>query len=485
MQTLYTTDQIRAIEQAHGTHGLMEMAGQAVAELARDLAGDGLPILVLAGPGNNGGDALVAARHLKNRWHQVDVVFPGDADKLPADARAALDAWLDCGGKTTNEIPKGISYGLVIDGLFGIGLTRPLEGTYAELIAQANTIPVPRLAIDIPSGLCGDTGRMLGTVIIADNTLTFIAPKPGLFTLDGPDCAGMVHVCDLGVDTISFAPPKGWLIETAPALPTPRRKNSHKGSYGSVGILGGDFSMTGAVLLAASAALLTGAGRVYAGFLAEHAPAVDFSNPELMLRTVKTLLDLNHLTALVAGPGMGRSGHAESALQRTIHYPAPLIADADALGLLAENADLRSQFCLRQEPAIVTPHPAEAATLLGYTVAEIQADRITAALHIAQRYRAITVLKGCGSIVATPDGRWFVNTSGNPGMASAGMGDVLTGIIGSLIGQGMDALDATLLGVYLHGAAADSLAADGIGPIGLTASEVAKEARNLLNEWTT
>jgi len=484
MTPLFNSSRLRAIEQAHGTCGLMEKAGLATAELARELAIDGRPILVLAGPGNNGGDALVAARHLKHRWYKVDVVFTGEADRLPADARNALDAWLACGGTTYSAIPAGTDYGLIIDGLFGIGLARPLAGHYATLIGQVNARSAPRLSIDIPSGLCGDTGRILGAAINADHTLTFIGLKPGLFTLDGPDCAGIVHVCDLGVDAINPATPSIWLTDAPPALPAPRRKNSHKGSYGSVGILGGDTSMTGAVLLGGGAALLTGAGRVYAGFLAEHPPAVDFSQPELMLRTAKTLLDLNHLTALIAGPGMGRSSHAEAIMQRAIVYPAPLLVDADGLTLLAENADLRSQFCLRDAPAIVTPHPGEAATLLDCSTVEVQADRIAAALQIAQRTRAITVLKGCGSIVATSDGRCFVNASGNAGMASAGMGDVLAGIIAGLIAQGLDALDATLLGVYLHGAAAESLVAGGTGPIGLTASEVAREARHLLNQWT-
>jgi hydroxyethylthiazole kinase-like uncharacterized protein yjeF len=483
MQSLYTTTQIRAIEQTHGTLGLMEKAGQAVAELARNLTEDGLPILVLAGPGNNGGDALVAARHLKHAWHRVDVVFTGDAARLPADAKAALDAWLACGGEILSEIPCGNNYGLVLDGLFGIGLIRPLEGAYATLIDQINTIAVPKLAIDVASGLCTDSGRIMGSAIRADYTLTFLGLKPGLFTLDGPDCSGIVHVSDLGVTTDIM--PQGGLIDAPPALPNPRRRNSHKGSYGSVGVLGGDSAMTGAALLAARAALLTGAGRVYAGLLAGHAPAVDFSQPELMLRSAETLLDLNHLSALVVGPGMGHSGAAEAALQRAIDYPAALLLDADALTLLAKNTALRNQFGQRSHGNILTPHPGEAATLLECSVAEVQSDRIAAAQRIARDYHAIAVLKGCGSIVAFPDGRWFVNASGNAGMASGGMGDVLAGIIGSLAAQGMAPEQATLLGVYLHGAAADSLVADGVGPVGLTASEVTQEARNLLNKWTS
>ncbi|MCX7627852.1 MAG: NAD(P)H-hydrate dehydratase, partial [Methylophilaceae bacterium] len=455
----------------------------AAAGLARDLAEAGFPILVLAGPGNNGGDALVAARHLKQSWHRVDVVFTGAPDRLPPDARAALDAWRTGGGEILTTLPAGRQYGLIIDGLFGIGLTRPLTDTFPRLIDQINALPCPRLALDVPSGLCADTGRVLGAAVRADHTLTLLGAKPGLYTLEGPDHAGVVHLTDLGVDTATLADPQGWLVDAPPELPAPRRRNSHKGSHGSVGIAGGDTAMTGAALLAARAALLAGAGRVYTGLLAEHAPALDCGQPELMLRDARTLLDLNHLTALVAGPGMGRSAHAEAVLARALHYPAPLLLDADALGLLAEHAGLRHEFQQRSHGAVLTPHPGEAAALLACSTAEIQADRVAAATRIARDYRAITVLKGCGSITATPDGRWFVNASGNPGLASAGMGDILCGLIAALIAQGMPLLEATLLGVHLHGAAADALVADGVGPVGLTASEVALEARRLLNTW--
>jgi len=476
---LYRVSAIRGIEAAHGTAGLMAKAGLAAATLAQELVADGLPVLILAGPGNNGGDALVAARHLKLAWHQVDVVFTGEAGKLPEDARAAHAAWLACGGSIVADIPPARRYGLIIDGLFGIGLTRELDARHTALVDAVNQMSTPVLALDIPSGLCADSGRVLGCAVNADHTLSFLGLKPGLYTLEGPDHAGTVHSTDLGIPA---QPAQGWLIESRPALPAPRRKNSHKGNYGSLAVLGGETSMVGAALLAARAALLTGAGRVYCGLLAEHAPTVDDGQPELMLRNAKSLLDLDHLTALVVGPGMGRSGHAESALQRALHYPAPLLLDADALPLLSDHQELRQTLRERPFAATLTPHPGEAASLLGCAVADVQADRVAAALKIAHDYHAITVLKGCGSIVATPDGRWFINASGNPGLSSAGMGDVLAGIVGSLIGQGMACLDATLLGVYLHGAAADNLVADGIGPLGLTASEIALEARSLLNE---
>jgi len=484
MTPLYLTSQIRAIEQAHGSTSLMERAGLAAAELARALLPEEADaILVVAGPGNNGGDALVAARHLRQDWHRVEVVFTGDADKLPPDARAAYEAWLACGGEVLTEIQNGKRYGLVMDGLFGIGLARALDARHQNLVRQVNAMSATVLALDVPSGLDADTGQVLGCAIEADHTLTFLGLKPGLFTLDGPDYAGVVHVTDLGVETTLSEQQPGWLLDTPPALLAPRRRNSHKSSHGSVGILGGGTAMVGAALLAARAALLAGAGRVYAGQLAEHAPAVDFGQPELMLRCAETLFEIEHISALAVGPGMGRSQHAEATLQRALQYPAPLLLDADALHLIAANNELRNQFRQRTHSNILTPHPGEAAALLACSVAEIQADRVVSALDIAQAYNAVTVLKGCGSVIATPDDRWFINASGNAGLASAGMGDVLNGIIAALIAQGMAAEAATLLGVHLHGAAADNLVNAGVGPVGLTASEVAQEARDLLNQW--
>lgn len=480
LPTLYRCAEIRALEQAHQGLGLMELAGLATATLARELLGeDGDSVLVVAGPGNNGGDALVAARHLKAHWLNVTLVMAGNPDQLPVDARAAYDQWQACGGHCETTIPDR-RYDLILDGLFGIGLTRPLEGHYADLIEVINTLSAPVLAIDIPSGLCADTGRVLGCAVRATHTLTFLGLKAGLYTLEGPDHAGVITSTDLGLPDDTHA--AGHLLDTPPALPMPRLRNAHKGTFGSVGILGGEQTITGAALLAGRAALLSGAGRVYVGLLDAHAPGVDPLQPELMLRPPKALLDLDHLSALAIGPGMGRSEHAHGLLQRALHLPAPLLLDADALHLLAATPEWHDDLRQRTAGTVMTPHPGEAAALLGISTIEVQNDRIHSALTIAQEYRAITVLKGCGSIIALPDGRWFINSSGNPGMSSAGMGDILCGLICSLIAQGLPIEDATLLGVHLHGAAADALAAD-LGPVGLTASEVTTAARTLLNHW--
>ncbi|GBG15768.1 ADP-dependent (S)-NAD(P)H-hydrate dehydratase [Novimethylophilus kurashikiensis] len=459
----------------------MEKAGLAAADLARKLIGTGKCVLVLAGPGNNGGDGLVAARWLKERGFSVAVVFSGSATNLPPDAKAAHDQWAAAGGTTLTELPQG-DFDLVIDALFGIGLARAPEGIYPKLIEYINAQPAPVLALDIPTGLDADTGRVNGLAVEADHTLTFIGLKPGLFTLEGPDHAGEVHLADLGVPAGEEV--AGFLMDKPPCLPPRRRKNSHKGSYGDVAVIGGAETMVGAAFMAARAALLMGSGRVFVGLLAQHAPTVDLRQPELMVRQAASVVALEHLDVLIVGPGLGRSPAAHDLLAQALQHSAALVLDADALNLIAATPEL--QALLRQRrpgSTVITPHPGEAATLLHTDTAAVQADRVAAACRLASSFNAVTVLKGCGSLVATPDGRWFLNTSGNPGMAAAGMGDVLAGIIGGLIAQRLDAESATLVGVHLHGAAGDALVADGIGPVGLTASEVAQEARNLLNLW--
>lgn len=489
---VYRTAEIRDIEikalAGLQPPGLMERAGLAAAQLARDLAGDrGRGVLIVAGPGNNGGDAFVVARHLKSWWFKVSVVFAGDAAKLSADARAAYDAWHDNGGETIEHIPSGQCWDLVIDGLFGIGLQRDLTGKYAELVAAINAMGTPVLAIDVPSGLEADTGRLMGCAVRATHTVTFIGLKPGLLTFDGPDQCGRIHPCALGLDAAALQTAQGAVIGSAviaSALPA-RRANSHKGDYGSLGILGGAPGMVGAALLAGRAALNLGAGRVYVGLLAANSAGYDPLQPELMLRTVDEVLRFDHLNCLAVGPGLGQSPDAHHVLAAGLHANLPLVLDADALNLIAFDSGLQQLATQRTAATILTPHPAEAARLLASTTANVQADRIAAACAIAARYRSSVVLKGAGSICALPDGAWFVNTSGNPGMASAGMGDVLTGIIAALLAQGADSKAALLAGVHLHGAAADALVAGGAGPIGITAGEVIVAARTLLNRERT
>lgn len=461
---------------------LMERAGAAAAELALTLQAGlrGQP-LVLAGPGNNGGDAFVAARLLKQRGLDPTVVFFGDANKLPADARKAHAAW-SATGKCGADIPSG-NYGLVIDGLFGIGLSRPLAEPWLSLIERINAYRGPVLAIDCPSGLNADTGACHPVAVRATHTITFISHKPGLLTLDGPDHCGEITVANLGLgDDVRTASDAGRINdpELFSSFLQPRKRNSHKGSYGNVAIVGGAPTMAGAALLAGRAALKLGGGRIYVGML-ERVP-VDYGQPELMLRAPGDALSVAN--AIAAGPGLGQSTEALNLLRTAIEREAPLVVDADALNLIAAHPVLALRLARRHGAAgvtLLTPHPAEAARLLDVSTEEIQSDRVSRAIELARRFNAVTVLKGCGTIVATPAGRWYVNTTGNPGLASAGTGDVLTGFCVALLAQGWEAEAAALGATWLHGAAADHLVNAGCGPIGIAADELIAPARRRLN----
>jgi len=466
MQTpVYLTSDIRRIEAAagHVLPPLMERAGLAAAELAAELASErGKDILVLAGPGNNGGDARIAARILEERFFRVTTLGVADAAKLPDGKRWAL----------------------VIDGLFGIGLAREIRGDHARLVDCVNSQACRVLALDIPSGLASDTGRVLGNCVRATHTITFIAQKPGLLTLDGPDYCGEITVADLGLDAGELLAPSGWIAGPGhfPQSLEPRPRNFHKGKAGSVAIIGGAAGMVGAALLAARAALKLGAGKVFVGLLDHDAPGFDPAALEVMLRHPDEVFGLD-LDALVVGPGLGEGERAETLLGAALASEMACVLDADALNLLAQARGLREACLRRTADTIITPHPAEAARLLGSSTREVQDDRLGAARILRERFNAHVVLKGNGSVLAAKDGRWYINTSGNPGMASAGMGDVLAGMLGAMLGQGLGGEATLVLGTHLHGRAADECVADSIGPVGLTAGEVADRARRVWNGW--
>lgn len=486
----YRAAELRQIETQAADLPLMQRAGRAAADQATALCDDrGASILVLAGPGNNGGDAFETARLLAERFFDVHVVFAGETDRLPGDAAAAYRRYTDAGGTTLSAIPPGVRWSLVIDGLFGIGLKRAIVGRYAELIEAANALArrdrCPLLALDCPSGLDADTGERRGAAIRASHTVTFIGGKPGLFTADGPDYAGCITLAALGLED-RLPTPSGETVTPArfAAQLVARAQNSHKGRYGDAGILGGDTGMVGAPLLAARAALRLGAGRVLLGLLAPDAPAVDLVQPELMLGAPERLLS-GRLAALACGPGLGLSDNARALLERACPLGHPLVLDADALTLVATDPALQNTLARRTAPTLLTPHPAEAGRLLGIATGDVQADRIAAAQTLATRYRACVALKGCGTVVSTPDGEWRINTTGNPGLATAGSGDVLTGMTTALLAQGWPPHEALLAAVHLHGLAADRLVARGTGPVGLTAGELADSARRELNDWIT
>ena len=491
---LFSVTAIREIERsalhALPEGSLMERAGQAAASFALTL----LPankqkykILIVAGPGNNGGDALIAAVKLQQRGVSVLVLFESAAERLPPDARNAFLLAEQAGVEfasysyflNANQAPE---FDLVIDGLFGIGLTRAVTGEYARLIESINSLSCPVLALDLPSGLDADTGMLVGDgpAVQASHTISFIGNKPGLHTGHGRDYAGVVQIADLDIEERYFPPPSAGLNHVAlfsTAL-KPRLHSSHKGSYGKLAILGGSFGMQGAAILASRTALKTGAGRVYIGFI-DMPPQYDGAQPELMCRRADEL-SLQSYT-VVAGPGMGQSARAQNILQSALATDMPLVLDADALNMLAGAPELKRLLAQRRSPTLLTPHPLEAARLLNVSTKEVQSNRLQAAQELANCMNAIVVLKGSGTIIAACGKQPVINTTGNPGLATAGTGDVLAGMCGALLAQGWDPWRAALGAVWIHGKAADLLVDQAIGPIGLSASELIPEMRHILN----
>jgi hydroxyethylthiazole kinase-like uncharacterized protein yjeF len=485
---LYSVAQIRAIEQAAQSQlpagTLMRRAGEAASTYALEVLG-GLPagrVLVLAGPGNNGGDALEVAANLASLGASVDVIHLAGATPS-AEAQHALERARGSHARFVDDTGADHGCCLVIDGLFGIGLARPLAGRARELVERTRGLACPVLALDVPSGLDADTGAVIGpdgVAMRATHTITFLGNKPGLHTADGCDHAGRVHVDRLGTAALHMEAARARLnipILFASHL-KPRSRNSHKGTFGDVAVLGGARGMAGAGILAARAALYAGAGRVFVAAV-DPGPGLDPAQPEIMFRDAAGF-SFDGRT-VVAGPGMGDSAGAMHLLSKVIAGTGPLLVDADALNLCAASPDLAARLAAHDGATVLTPHPLEAARLLGVTPAIVQADRLENARELAQRLDAVVVLKGAGSVIARPDGEVALNTTGNPGLATGGTGDVLAGLIGTLLGQDWPAWEAALAGTWLHGAAADRLVAAGAGPIGLTAGELPRSIRAELN----
>jgi hydroxyethylthiazole kinase-like uncharacterized protein yjeF len=490
---LYSVAQIRAAEAAAAAQlepgELMRRAGRAAYEAALALLGDARerPVLVLAGPGNNGGDALEAAANLGEAGVDVVVLHLAGSGKVSPEAAHALARAHASRANFADVAPDVRDWALVIDGLFGIGLERPLEGRYRDLVAAIEGVRCPVLALDVPSGLDADSGTVVGAnagpngvAVRATHTITFIGDKPGLHTAEGRDHAGMVQVADLELDAALFEPAQACI--GSPSLfasrLAPRRQNSHKGQFGDLAVIGGARGMAGAAVLAARGALYAGAGRVFAVTI-DPVQAFDPVQPELMFRLAHDFELAGRV--LVLGPGMGGAMEAMRVLGHGIDSEAPIVLDADALNLVAASTELQGRLTRRHAETIVTPHPLEAARLLGSSAAEVQADRLGAARNLARRLRAVVVLKGSGTVVARPDGEVVVNPTGNPGLATGGSGDVLAGVCGALLAQGWPAWEAAVGGVWMHGAAADRLVENGIGPVGMTAGELPAAVRAVLN----
>lgn len=442
-------------------HALMARAGVAVARLALAVAPAARRIWIAAGPGNNGGDGLEAAVHLQTAGKEVVVSLMDDATPRPADAATAL-ARAQAAGVRLSDAPTPAwtlaDDDVAIDALLGIGASRPPGGWLLDAVSSLRASHAGVLAVDLPTGLDADHGRCIDArhTVRADWTLALLTLKPGLFTADGRDHAGAVWFDDLGVAP-DAEPADARLLSAAPSDWPSRHHAQHKGSFGNLWVVGGAAGMTGASLLAARAGLAAGAGRVY---LVSLAPLrADVGSPELMLRPTSALASRTQpLEQATLVCGCGGSTAIAQHLPAVIGRAGRLLLDADALNALAGDPPLAQLLCgrhARGRPTVLTPHPLEAARLLGCTADTVQADRLGAARTLAARFGAVVVLKGSGSIVASPDGNCCINASGNAALATAGTGDVLAGWIGGLWAQGLDAATAAALGVFSHGAAAD------------------------------
>ncbi len=447
---------------ASAPHVLMQRAGLAVARLAMAIAPHAQRVWVAAGPGNNGGDGLVAALHLQ-RWHrQVQVSLLGDPLCLPADAADALRRAQAAGVPISPGLPDRLAADLCLDALLGLGASRAPDGAIARAISSLNGQSAPVLAVDLPSGLRADTGWPLGEApwgaVRAAHTLSLLSLKPGLFTGAGRDFAGRVWLDTLGVDPAA-QPASAWL--GGPPCAAARRHVQHKGSFGDVIVLGGAAGMGGAALLAARAALTAGAGRVYLARLGGNALAEDAGRPELMPREPASLLQPDTLAQATVVCGCGGGEAVRAVLPAVLAHASRLVLDADALNAVAADGALAAALAARAAPTLLTPHPLEAARLLGCGVAEVQADRIASAERLARQLNAMVVLKGSGSVIAAPGSLPQINPTGNARLGSAGSGDVLAGWLGGLWSQ-VAATDraglmaATAAAVWRHGRAAET-----------------------------
>jgi hydroxyethylthiazole kinase-like uncharacterized protein yjeF len=460
---LYSADQSRELDRraiAAGTPGytLMQRAGQAAFQWLREHWPQATRIVVLVGPGNNGGDGYVLARLAWDQHLDVRLLTVGSHDQLSGEvADAARDA-------TRARVPEASWSGhlpeadIYVDALFGTGLSRAPAGDFPAAIAALNASGKPVLALDIPSGLMADTGHTPGPAVAATATITFIGLKAGLLTGRGPALCGPLQLDTLDLPSAladGMTPLARRLSARQLAHWLPRRpRDAHKGHHGHVLIVGGNHGMAGAVAMAGEAALRAGAGLVSVATRPNHLMMLNARRPELMCHGITTSADLTPLLAradvVVLGPGLGQDQWAASLYGAVLDSGLPLVLDADGLNLLAQQPDKRSE-------RILTPHPGEAARLLGLSTAEVQQDRIAAAQALHNRFGGVAILKGAGSLIAAPDGISLC-PFGNPGMGSGGMGDLLAGIIGALRAQGLSADTAAAAGVVVHALAGDDAA---------------------------
>lgn len=489
-QALYTTDQVReldrlAIEEAGiGGYPLMCRAGEAAFRRLRFFWPGSGRLTVLTGPGNNGGDGFVIARLAREAGFEVTVVAAVPGEKLAGNAARAREDWLAAGGEEQyfdGSLPADTGY--IVDALLGTGLSRPPEGRIGEMVDLANGHAAPVFAVDCPTGLDTDAGQIPGRAIRAAHTATFIGRKQGLYTGRARDVTGRIHFERLGVPDAVYQgmTPSAFLVdrnEVSALLPA-RRPTAHKGRHGHVVVVGGDRGMGGAPIMAAEAALRAGAGRVSLVTRPEHvAPALTRA-PEILACGVtgagrRARAVIRQADIIVLGPGLGQSRWGRGLWRLCLDSGRSLVLDADGLNLLARRP-------LSLPPgSVITPHPGEAGRLLGTDVATLESDRFDTAHALAERFHAAAVLKGAGSLIAAPGWPLRVCDAGNPGMAVAGMGDLLSGIIGALRAQGLGAEEAAAAGVWLHASSGD-LAAREQGERGLQPGDLLPALRRLVN----
>lgn len=480
-RSLYTAEQTRELDNRAITSGLpaytlMVRAAEAAFQLLRERWPEASRIVVLAGPGNNGGDGYVLAKLAWNQHLDVKIITVGDHDHLKGAAAEAAEAAMRA------RVPEASWQGVLpaadvyVDALLGTGLNKPATGVFADAICALNQSGKPVLALDIPSGLMADTGAKAGEVVTAAATISFIGLKPGLLTGEGPAKTGTLSFTDLGVGASCYEgvqPVAQRLDGRDLAVLGRRARDAHKGNHGHVLVVGGDHGMAGAVALAAEAALRSGAGKVTVATRSAHLMMLTARRPELMCHGVETAEDLAPLLArasvVVLGPGLGQAEWGRMLYAALLKSPLPLVVDADGLNTLAQNP-------VRRDNWILTPHPAEAARLLDTSTERVQQNRLVAVQELRQRYGGQAVLKGAGSLIADEDGCWLC-PYGNPGMAVAGMGDVLSGVVAALWGQGVK--PAARLGVLAHARAGDAAALQ--GERGMAASDLLPHLRRQVN----
>ncbi|ABM04930.1 carbohydrate kinase, YjeF related protein [Psychromonas ingrahamii 37] len=485
--SLYRAQQIKEFEGAAAElagmtlYDLMKSAGQACYQVFKVRFPNAIKVLVFTGCGNNGGDGYIFAGMAKNAGLDVQLCQIGEPTHLSNEAQRAKKTWQQGQGKIENTAQANIAGAdVIVDALLGTGLSGTMRPEFKSLIDKINQAGKPVLSVDIPSGLNADSGAVNAVAIKADATITFVGLKPGLLTGAAAEHCGQLYFSDLGISKqfgdLAVSDSTRVSYQDLTHLLKKRRRSSHKGQFGKTLVIGGNFGMPGAVRLAAESALRSGSGLVKVLTRFDNQSAVIAGRPELMLQnfsenTAQQDPFGDWPSTLVIGPGLGFDDWAQGLFDRVISSELNCVVDADALTLLARKAAYKDNW-------ILTPHPGEAAKLLGVSIAEIEMDRFSAVRRLQAIYGGIVILKGAGTLICDGN-KIFVANVGNPGMASGGMGDVLSGIIGGLLAQGLNSLDAARLAVCIHGDAADLAARQ--GERGLLASDLFSYIRKLVN----